>query len=394
LGLQVAQWLARKGAKNLVLTGRSKPNNTAQNLIGELQQDGVDVLVTSCDLTDETEVIQLFQQIQQQFPSLKGVIHAAGVLDDGTLSSLTWERFETVMAPKVTGTWNLHQSSLDLELDFFICFSSAAALLGASGQGNYAAANSFMDAIAHYRQAQGLPALSINWGTWESGGMATTLKEASKQRLLQMGLGMIPPQEGLKILEQLLNVASPQIGVMQMDWETLFTQFPPGFEVPFLENLRESSSATSPQTTESEFLVTLKAAPSNEQRNLLIDFIRQQLAKVLGLNSSDNINPDARLFDLGLDSLMAIELNNRFEIHLGCALNQSVIFNYPTVETLADYLAQELLGITPIVTSIQPTIIPGTAAPVSFENEDLDDLLAELETVSDQEIRARLTRKE
>jgi acyl carrier protein len=112
------------------------------------------------------------------------------------------------------------------------------------------------------------------------------------------------------------------------------------------------------------------------------------------LNSSDNINPDARLFDLGLDSLMAIELNNRFEIHLGCALNQSVIFNYPTVETLADYLAQELLGITPIVTSIQPTIIPGTAAPVSFENEDLDDLLAELETVSDQEIRARLTRKE
>lgn len=394
LGLQVAQWLARKGAKNLVLTGRSKPNNTAQNLIRELQQDGVDVLVTSCDLTDETEVIQLFQQIQQQFPSLKGVIHAAGVLDDGTLSSLTWERFETVMAPKVTGTWNLHQCSIDLELDFFICFSSAAALLGASGQGNYAAANSFMDAIAHYRQAQGLPALSINWGTWESGGMATTLKEASKQRLLQMGLGMIPPQEGLKILEQLLNVASPQIGVMQMDWETLFTQFPPGFEVPFLENLRESSSATSPQTTESEFLVTLKAAPSNEQRNLLIDFIRQQLAKVLGLNSSDNINPDARLFDLGLDSLMAIELNNRFEIHLGCTLNQSVIFNYPTVETLADYLAQELLGIATIVTSVQTTIVPGSNAPVSFDNEDLDDLLAELETVSDQEIQARLTRKE
>jgi len=172
---------------------------------------------------------------------------------------------------------------------------------------------------------------------------------------------------------------------MQMDWETLFAQLTPGFELPFLE-LIQAKTVLPKTNQQSEFLDALKAAPINNQREMLVDFVRQQLAKVLGLSSFDAIDLEARLFDLGLDSLMAIELNNRFEVNLGCTLSQTVISNYPTVAMLADYLLEEVLG----QVSVTPNQFEVSQITEILEDEQLDDLLTELENMSDEEVQSRL----
>jgi myxalamid-type polyketide synthase MxaB len=384
LGLEVSKWLVTQGAKYLVLTGRSAPSVTAQEVIRDLEQQGTQVLVVNCDVSVREDTVKLLEEIKQSMPPLKGIIHAAGVLDDGTLITTSWERFEKVMSPKVAGSWNLHTLTQDIPLDFMIFFSSATSLLGASGQGNYAAGNAFMDALSHYRHAVGLPGLSINWGPWES-GMAASLDDINQRRLLNLGMGMIPLTEGLQIFGMLLKETTPQIGVLPMDWSVLLGQLPQGIEVPFLEEVQSPSQTTS--VKRAEFLETLKAAPVNERHTMLMDFIRTQIAKVVGLGSPEDIEPQARLFDLGLDSLMAIELNNRFEANLGYSLSQTVIFNYPTVESLVDYLASDVLALIPRETAIVEEV---PAVPETLGDEQLDALLAEIESVSDREIKQRL----
>ena len=166
LGLLVAGWLVGRGARNVVLLGRSDPGVEAGAVIAELEQGGARVLVARADVTHESELVRALKELQSELPPVCGVIHAAGMLDDGILMNQSWERFAPVLAPKVQGAWNLHRLTRDLPLDFFVLFSSAASLLGSPGQGNYAAANAFLDALAHHRRGLGLPALSINWGPW------------------------------------------------------------------------------------------------------------------------------------------------------------------------------------------------------------------------------------
>ena len=195
LGLQLAQWLAEKSAQHLILVGRSKPSNEAQIIIDRLTEKGVQITIAQADVTNQQQIAKVIEECQT---SLKGIIHAAGILDDGFLQNQTWSRFNKVVSPKVLGAWNLHQLTVDLPLDFFVLFSSVASLVGSPGQSNYAAANAGLDAIARYRQAQGLPALSINWGPWANTGMAVD-KNVDRQ-----GINLIEPKLGLDILEKLL----------------------------------------------------------------------------------------------------------------------------------------------------------------------------------------------
>ncbi len=383
LGLEVAQMLVAQGAKTLVLIGRNAPTSEAQTVIESLKQTSAQIFVRQCDITNREQITEVFNQIQATLPPLKGIIHTAGVLQDALLVNTTWTQFAQVLAPKIQGTWHLHTLSAKISLDFFVCFSSVASLLGSPAQGNYAAANAFMDALAHYRHSQGLPALSINWGPWQNRGMAANLNEASQRRLLNLGMGMIAPETGLEILQNLLQAPTAQIGVLPIDWAKLLAQLP---DVPFLTKVKPDTQVQTKQNP--EFVRRLKAAPVNERRTILMDFIREQIAKVLGLNSLEEIEPQARFFDLGLDSLMAVELNHLFESNLGYTINQTIIFDYPTVEALVDYLAVEVLNLVPRERETVISLQPPESLPLG--DSDLDSLLAELESVSDSEINQRL----
>ena len=266
LGLEIAQWLVRRGARHIVLTGRrGAVSQSAQSKVKELEQAGIQVLVVKADVSRAYDVSELLCQIAQAMPPLRGVFHAAGVLDDGVLSGQSWERFSRVMAPKISGSWLLHSLTQELSLDFFVCFSSAASLLGSPGQGNYAAANAFMDGLVHYRRSLGLPGLSVNWGPWAESGMAAELGVAHKRRLLQAGMGMLSAQHGLQALEQLLAVDTTQAAVLPIDWESWESSS--GALFPLLTDLvREPTRDTQVQQT---FLQRLKAVPESERQELL-----------------------------------------------------------------------------------------------------------------------------
>ena len=296
-------------------------------------------------------------------PPLKGIFHAAGILEDGMLQTLNWEQFSTVAAPKITGTWHLHQLTQDLELDHFVCFSSMASLLGSPGQGNYAAANAFMDALMHLRHAQGLPGLSINWGPWGQAGMAAQLSALDQQRMIDQGIEAILPEQGLQILEELLTQSSAQVGVLPIDWSKFIPQLPEAVAVPFLEQVRPVLAKQGP----SELMRQLMGIESCDRIPLIQEHLRNQLAKVLGYSSADLIEPQDNFADLGMDSLMAVEFNNRLQKSFNRTISQTTLFDYPTIESLAKHLSQfietEALSAAALEQLSQKPEQPGLAQP-------------------------------
>ncbi|BAZ50018.1 beta-ketoacyl synthase [Nostoc sp. NIES-4103] len=336
LGLKVAQWLVQQGAQHLVLTGRRGASPAVQEEINKLEQAGVQILVVTADVSNQDDVSRLLAEVKNSMPSLRGIFHAAGVLQDGMLLGQTQASFSKVMAAKVAGAWNLHTLTQDLKLDFFVCFSSVSALLGSPGQGNYAAANAFMDALAHHRRALGLPAVSINWGPWKDAGMADTLSR-EQARWAEQGISTIPLEPGLQILEDILNQDVAQVGVLPIDWSKFLGQLPQNLEFPFLEVF-----AAQVEPAKSEFLQQLEKAAAKEKRSLLLTHIRSLIAKVLNLKSPEQIDPYQGFTDLGMDSLMAVEFKNRLQTSLERSIPASLVFDYPTVTALVDYLAGEM----------------------------------------------------
>ena len=212
LGLNTAKWMVSQGAKHLVITGRRQPSEKAQEAIKELEEFGAQILVLCGDISQQEDVIKILSEIEASLPSLRGIIHAAGVLDDGLLLNMSWQQFKQVMTPKVEGVWHLHDLTQEKPLDFFVCFSSITSILGSSGQGNYAAANAFMDGLVHHRRTMGLPGLSINWGPWAEEGMAARLGSQHQNRMLTQGITPIKKEQGLHILANLLAEDSTQVG--------------------------------------------------------------------------------------------------------------------------------------------------------------------------------------
>jgi myxalamid-type polyketide synthase MxaB len=380
LGLKIARWMVEQGAKHLILTGRREASEAAWQKIEQIEKAGAQVLIVKSDVSDWEDASQLFLRVKDSMPPLRGIIHAAGVLDDRMLLGQSWERFSRVMAPKVAGTWNLHSLTQDLPLDFFVCFSSAASFLGSPGQGNYAAANAFMDALSHHRRALGLPGVSINWGPWGDSGMAASLKSHDRDRRTEQGIKSIAPERGLQLLGEIIEQDVAQVGVLPVDWSKFMEQFPRDFEFPLLDEFAATTEPTPAQ--KSEFLQQLEAAVPSERPTLLMTHIRSQIAKILGLSSAEQIAPRQRLFDLGLDSLMAIELKNKLEANLGQSLRSTLLFDYPTLEALVDYLAQEMGLLEPVE--------PAETSQAEAKDEELDAFLAELDQVSDKEIRQQL----
>ena len=330
LGLLVARWMVDEGARNLVLTTRRGITENTREAILQLEQAGAKVLVVKADVSQPEDVATILQKIKASHPPLRGIFHAAGVLDDGLLLQQTWERFEQVMSAKVTGSWYLHQLTQDIPLDFFVCFSSVASLLGSPTQGNYAAANSFMDTLINYRRNQGLPGLSINWGAWGEIGMAAKLDSRHQKRMSESGFTTIAPQQGLQILRDLLTQNATQVGVSPINWTKFLQQFSPGKQPPLVNNFVAQTQPKVNQeespTQNLELLHQLQETIISERENLLIARIQDEVVKVLQFDSSYRPNPRTGFFDMGMDSLMSVELKNKLEKIVGSTLPSTLTF--------------------------------------------------------------------
>ncbi|MEI6260588.1 MAG: type I polyketide synthase [Deltaproteobacteria bacterium] len=348
LGLETAKWLVENGATNLVLAGRSQGSAEAKDqIIGatrrspSLERPGVRVNVLKTDIAKQTDVARLFELLSGM-PQLKGIIHCAGVIDDGILIKQDMERFRKVLSPKVDGAWNLHEATLGLKLDFFVCYSSVASVIGSAGQSNYAAANAFLNGFVHERRRQGLHGLSINWGPWEL-GMAARLKNRDRERIAASGIRAIYPEEGFKILEQLLLQDETEACVLPVNWGEATSRSP---QLDLGHNYRrvmaESSGRKGVSMDKSAILGKLEVTIAGQRRMVLLDYVQMQVADVLGEKVSDGIKPRQRLFDLGIDSLIAVELRNRLQSGLNIPLEATLVFDYPTVEALVDHFMENL----------------------------------------------------
>ena len=342
LGLEVACWMVKQGARHLVLTGRRGPSDEARRVIEQLEETGARILVVNADVSDGAQVIHLFEKMEAEMPPLKGIIHAAGILDDGVLLQQKLARFERVLAPKVTGSWILHTLTLDRPLDFFVCFSSIASLLGSSGQGNYAAANAFMDTLVHHRRAMGLPGLSINWGVWGKIGLAANLDSRDRDRLAAMGMDSIEPERGISILGQLMGQSEAiQVGVFPVNWPRFLQQFP--VAPAFLSELYRSPPTQS--STSANFIESLKKISDEKQRGYLSTHIQSEINKVLGFDPSRPMDSRKKFSALGMDSLMVVEFTNRLQTSLECSLPSALLFQYSTLDELVDHITNEILAL-------------------------------------------------
>ena len=381
LGLKVADWLAERGAGHLVLVGRRAPGEAARSEIDRLLQAGIRVTIAQADISEPGDVARVLATVEATEYPLRGVVHAAGVLDDGLLQGQDWDRFSKVMAPKVAGAWNLHDGTRELELDFFVCFSSITALLGAGGQGNYAAANAFMDGLAQHRRSSGLPGLSINWGPWGEVGMIAALDQRDWERWVGQGFGSIEPAQGVAILDRLLaREDSSQAAVLPIDWSLYLQQFRNGASTSFFEAIEPIDKEPKSTLPRGKFLEQLQSTPSAKQREVLVAYVRAQIGKVARLQAVEQIQPRQRLFDLGLDSLMAVELKDSLQSDLGRNLSATLVFDYPTIEALGDHLYGDILGLAQEAQE-EPEVYVG--------EEDLTDL----EDLSREEIGALLDEK-
>lgn len=338
LGLQVAEWIVKRGARHLVLVGRGQPSPRAIERIEALRMAGAEIAVMQADIARESETREIIDTIARSLPPLRGILHLAGVLDDKVLLRQNWQSFERVLAPKVRGAWNLHARTETLPLDFFVLFSSIASMFGSPGQGNYAAANAFLDALAHYRRSRNLPALSVNWGPWEKAGMAAALSERHRATT---GIEPISPEQGLCLLERAIEETSSQVGVLQVDWSKFLEQFPAERQPRLFSRLTADLGAKAldaPSTSPVGYPLReeLRAATLKQRPNILIAYLQNLAARVTG--QSTPIDTRAGFFEMGMDSLMTLELKNHLQTSLGITLPSTVTYEYSTIEALAGYL--------------------------------------------------------
>ena len=335
--------------------------------------------LAAVDVADEGQLRAFLDEFRAEgWPPIRGVVHAAGVLHDGLLTQLDTAALNAVLRPKMVGAWLLHRLLEDAPLDFFVFFSSAASLLGQPGQGNYAAANAFLDALAHHRRAQGQPALSINWGTWAELGFAdTTGGRRLAKHLALVGIRSLAPELALKVLERLLRLGSTQVAVVPVNWAQYLQFHPAGTDPPLLSQLARAEAAIPSQAGHpGAQRDTLLAARPMERQRLLQSYLSEQVARVLGLPASQ-LDVQQPLSNLGLDSLMAVALKNRIAVDLGV--------NVPMVKFLQGFsvaeAATQVLEQLTAEAAAPSTPVAGINAPLP---EDLDQL-------SDEQVHSLLT---
>jgi acyl carrier protein len=339
LGLVLARWLVERGARRLVLVDRRQEELPAQaEEIGRLAAAGAEVEVACGDIADRTFVARLFDDLQARGQMVRGIVHAAGVLDNALLEQQDGARLARVLAPKVAGAWNLHELSTRWPLDFFVLFSCAAALIGPPGQGSYSAANAFLDALARHRRTIGLPSLSIGWGAFSEVGMAAT--GGYLERLAAQGVGNLTPAQGINVLDRLIGSGVTHIGVVPFDMRQWTAVHPEAARSTRLARLVAPSHHL--ESGARERRRAFLAAAADVRAPMMESLIRGHLARALRL-PEERIDSDTPFISLGLDSLMSLEVRNRLEADLGVALHATLIWRDPTLSALAQHLVHIVL---------------------------------------------------
>ena len=342
IGCLMAEWLADRGAGAIVLNGRREPDPAAQETIDRLAARGATVRVELADVTDAGALDDMLVRMDRELPPLGGVIHSVGLLSDAALGNQSRETFEQVLWPKVLGAWHLHRATENRDLDLFVLFSSVAGVLGNPGQANHAAANAFLDQLSAHRRALGLPGQAIAWGAWSGLGEAEEQRERISRQIEATGIDWITPQQGLKAFERLVHEDPATAVVLARDW-TVF-EAPAESSPPFLEDLLSVRDDTGADTSplSDNLLSRLKETPAAGREELIASFLQQEVQAVLRL--PDRPEPAVGFFDLGMDSLMAVELRNRLNRAFSGEYTapNTVVFDYPDITTLASHLAGEL----------------------------------------------------
>ncbi len=339
LGALFARHLVTEfGVRDLALTSRRGPDAPgAAALVEELAAMGARARIIACDIADRESVRQLVSGLTEGTAALSAVIHAAGVLDDGTIGSLTTEQVDRVLAPKVAGAWNLHEATEGIALSAFVLFSSVAGVIGSAGQGNYAAANSFLDALAERRRAAGSAATSLAWGPWgEAGGMTGDLDQVAVARWDRLGLGQIQRAEGLRLFGAALARQDARLVPLRFDPTALRR----GSDRRALPSVlrgfgRRPVVVTKSADDGTTLAARLAEAGSDRSAELTLETVRAQVAAVLGHDSGDSIDPEQSFRELGLDSLGGVDLRNRLGKATGLSLPSTLVFDYPTPAAVA-----------------------------------------------------------
>ncbi|MGW2200025.1 type I polyketide synthase, partial [Streptosporangium sp. NPDC001682] len=351
--------VAERGVRHLLLTSRRGLDAPgAVELQAELIAHGVEVTIAACDMADRDQVAGLLAGVPAGHP-LTAIIHTAGVLDDGTISSLTPQSLDMVLRPKVDAAWHLHELTQGLDLAAFVVFSSLAGVMGNAGQGNYAAANVFLDALAQQRRAAGLPALSLAWGAWtQDVGMTGTLDDAEMRRMARAGMPPLSPEQGLALFEAATGLERALLIPVRLEPSALRAQ---GAVPALLRGLVRGGrrSAASGSVVAATLLQRLAPLTAAERAEVLVDLVRTEVAMVLGHASPGTVEVRREFRELGFDSLTAVELRNRLNGTTGLRLPSTLVFDYPTPTLLAEFLLAELLG------EDAGAIIPTSIVPVA-----------------------------
>jgi len=367
-GLATAEWLVRKGARHLAVVGRSQA--TAPNAavaLGRLRQDGVAVHEFTADIADADQVAELIRRMQSEMPPLRGIIHCAAVIQDSSLVNMTEANFHDVLRPKIAGAWNLHQETLDQKLDFFVMYSSATTLFGNEGQGNYVAANLYLEALADYRRGLGLPGLAVAWGAIGEVGHLARNPVVARMLGERLGVKLLAPTPALDRLEQAILSGVSQITLAELSWSRLAI-LPVVAKAPRFSLVRESSDDAANEATGGNFEEVrghLAGLPRTEAISFAEQLLIKHVAGIVGITPS-KLATDQSLLDLGMDSLMLVELQMQLEKQCGIVISTLELMDATTVAKLAQRIVDHVgttPAITPAVTATAPAVHPDELEP-------------------------------
>ncbi len=379
-GRVVAAWLAECGARHLVLTSRSGASTPkAAAFVAGLQAQGVEVEVILADAGSPNDVAVVFTKIAQLGRPLKGVFHLAMVIDDAPIGSLTRERMQAVLGPKAMGAWLLHEKTKGMALDYFVMFSSVSSTFGNPAQGNYAAANAFLDALAHHRQAIGLPALAINWGALGGEGYVAR-NERVAEYLARQGTTPLEPQEVTQLIETFLSAKAPQALALRADWDKWRNAFRGSQENPLMERIfADAVEGQNPSASKSDWRLKIESAAPEKRTETITLAVLDVVGAVLRVKPA-NLRPDQPLTDLGLDSLMAVEIETSLESAVGVALPPASLMRARTIAQIAALIAEYLAGSKSGRPAAAAEPVPEPAETVevdSFSDDEIERLFAE-----------------
>ena len=339
-GLRTATWLVEKGARSLVLISRSASiDKDSEKVIKDLQSKGVSVYVRACDVTDKSALKRLISEIQTEIPPLKGLVHAAMVLEDGLIRNMSQQQLLKVMNPKITGAWNLHEATLEVDLDFFVVYSSATTFVGNPGQANYVAANSFLESLVAYRRAQGLPGQYAAWGAISDVGYLARNEETKKALQSRLGGNALSSDQALKVLEKIILSKKLGAAVIDLDWSVIQRVMPAAKSAKYDELQRQIKASDGEQYEDIQTLIANMGRA--DIQNLVVDLLLDEIEQILRL-PREKLNIEQSVFDLGMDSLMGMELVLAIEERFGVKLPVMALTEGANIQRIAERITEQL----------------------------------------------------